>query len=117
MQPKNGVTTRRVQCPMRDRDADIKAPDGFLLGGIRRVRKDATVLFQRDYWRCPIEWIGEEIWLHDCGNTEAGVEAWPPGVRIWSDKAETIILRLADRPSAKPGFRNKYHKAWAARVR
>ena len=102
------------------RDNDIKAPDGYLLGGLRLVRKDGSVLFQRGWWQCPVEWAGEMVWLHewsDLWGNNIAVEAWPPGVRIWQHKiGETVILERTERPDAKPGYRRADHKAWHERV-
>ena len=44
---------------------DIKAPDGYLPGGLRRVRSEGTILFQRGWWKAPAEWIGKEIRVHE----------------------------------------------------
>lgn len=64
---------------MSRRNHDIKAPDGFLLGGLRRMRSDGTILFQRGWWRAPDEWIGEKVWVH-CTDAGAGdLEIAPPG--------------------------------------
>lgn len=105
---------------------DIKAPDGFLLGGVRRVRKDGTILFQRGWWKCPDEWIGKDIWVHehvDGGPFErmvkCGVEAAPPGIHIYEArlKKRSIVLEPADRPDARPGYRTAANKAWVERCR
>jgi hypothetical protein len=76
---------------------DIKAPDGYLLGGLRRVRGDGTILFQRGWWKAPEEWIGKEVWVHED-------ELGSPGMR---DRAE--------RPDAKQGWRDPVKLAWANR--
>jgi hypothetical protein len=103
------------------RDNDIKAPDGFLLGGLRKVRTDGTVLFQRGWWQCPVSWAGEVIWVHERwmrggkGAEEQKVEAWPPGVQIWAESAATVILERTERRDAKAGYRDPIHKAWSQR--
>lgn len=105
---------------MSRRERDIKAPDGFLLGGLRRVHKDGTVLFQRGYWQCPMEWAGEKVWVHEwqgSGWSDIGVEAWPPGIRIWTTGAETLLLARTKRPDAKAGFRTPWLKEYAERLR
>ena len=105
------------------RDYDIKAPDGFLLGGLRRVRKDGTILFQRGYWQAPVEWAGRDVWVHewhavtDFHNSHGKLQAWPPGVRIWQHGAETKILDRTKKSDAKPGYRRADHKAWHNRKR
>lgn len=103
---------------------DIKAPDGYLLGGFRLVRKDGTILFQRGYWQAPKDWAGEMVWVHEhwsqtCYGKETLVlEAAPPGEHIYSARmAHTqIICQRTKRPDAKPAFRRDEHKAWAARM-
>lgn len=74
--------------------ADIKAPDGFTLGGLRLVRKDGTILFSRGWWKVPDEWIGEKVWVHvaDCYGIE--IEVAPPGIHIYCallDHREKVI--------------------------
>lgn len=104
---------------MSDRNNyDIKAPDGYLLGGLRLVRNDGTVLFHRMWWRCPQEWVGERIWVHvDDGMGLDTISAAPPGEHIYRAQslglAET--LEPVARPDAKPGYRRPAHKAWCAR--
>lgn len=95
---------------------DIKAPDGFLLGGLRKVRLDGTILFQRGFWRAPKAWIGHMVWVHT--TDDGGVEAAPPGFHIY-DKAngvKTVFCKRTKRRDAKPGYRRPDHKAWAARM-
>lgn len=96
---------------------DIKAPDGFLLGGLRRVRADGSILFQRGYWQAPIEWAGETVWVHctDCGAGD--LEVAPPGFRLWEIGASerNYFAPRTERPDAKPGVRNHVRKAWVAR--
>lgn len=100
------------------RNNDIKAPDGFLLGGLRRVRADGTILFQRGYWQAPKEWAGEKVWVH-CTDSGAGdLDAAPPGtVSFYRARLEllTISCPRTDRPDAKPGWRRAETKAWFAR--
>lgn len=104
---------------MSRRENDIVAPDGFVLGGPRKVRADGTILFQRGWWQAPVEWAGETVWVHErwthkaCGyGEELVLEAWPPGIRIWARDAETEFLPRTDRADAKRGFRRADHKAW-----
>lgn len=109
---------------------DIKAPDGYLLGGYRRVRKDGTILFHRMYWVAPPEWIGEMVWVHVTdGMSLESIEAARPGLHIFeaqgmasnsivgqvADPTACIELFPNDRPDAKTGWRNPAMKAWAAR--
>lgn len=98
-------------------ERDIKAPDGFTLAGLRRVRADGTLLFGRSWWTCPAEWIGMRVWVHvtDCHGAE--IEAAPPGVHIYTAQMDLTTMKLtrADRADAKPVYRRPEHKAWAAR--
>jgi len=71
------------------RDNDIKAPAGYLLGGLRRVRSDGTILFQCGWWRAPDEWIGKEVLVHEDELGSPGmrdrqviIRAAPPGMYI-----------------------------------
>lgn len=101
---------------------DIKAPDGFLLGGLRRVHKDGAILFQRGYWQAPIEWAGERVWVHEgfASTTDDSIalQAWPPGVRIWTQGADTVLCGpVPGRSDAKPGYRNPSNVARHNRVR
>lgn len=115
---------------MRDEN-DIKAPDGFLLGGKRRVRKDGTILFQRGWWEIPEEYkadfIGEEVWVHTYDDNAVGerhrdtqLEVARPGLHIYSARGMrppmTVFATRSNRPDAKAGLRNQYHKAWAERM-
>lgn len=111
------------------RDNDIKAPDGFLLGGIRRVRKDGTILFQRGYWELPEadkeRFVGEDVWCHILDRngvgqrdmTDALVVA-EPGYHIYEARSlkKIVIAERNEKPDAKPGFRNPHHKAWHTRM-
>jgi hypothetical protein len=110
---------------MRNRNNDIKAPDGYLLGGLRKVRADGTILFQRGYWQAPKEWAGEKVWVHEEWiNTEKyprgelHLEAAPPGIHIYSARSQrcTTICERTKKPDAKPGYRRADHKAWAAKM-
>jgi len=108
---------------------DIKAPDGFLLGGLRRVAKDGTILFQRGYWQAPIEWAGEKVWVHELwqscggfGGEKLFLEAAQPGLHIYEARCMkpqpyTVVCERTERPDAKPGYRNATHIAWHNRDR
>ena len=99
--------------------ADIKAPDGFLLGGERVVRQDGTILFQRGWWQAPVEWAGEYVWVH-CTDSGAGdLEVAPPGYQSISRAQmdeKTILCPRTKRPDAQPAFRRPERKAYAARM-
>ncbi len=109
------------------RNYDIKAPDGYLLGGLRLVRADGTILFQRGYWQAPLEWAGESVWVHEnwvssnpsnhSGHEHLVLEAAPPGTHIYEARSRflTTDLERTDRPDAKPGYRHPSHRAWAER--
>ncbi len=100
------------------REGDVKAPDGFLLGGERLVRKDGTILFQRGWWKVPDEWAGKRCWVH-CTDSGAGdLEVAPPGwEHIYKAQAArvTIFAKRTDRPDAKSGWRRADKLAWANR--
>lgn len=97
---------------------DIKAPDGFLLGGERCVRQDGTILFQRGWWQAPKEWAGEYCWVHCTDSGIGDLEVAPPGYssiyRAQSDNA-TILCPRTRRPDAKSGARAMWRKDWEAR--
>lgn len=106
---------------------DIKAPDGYLLGGLRLVRKDGTILFQRGYWQAKKEWAGEMVWVHEHWQATPGfdlrsetqcLECAPPGFHIYEARSRraTVICERTSRPDARPLFRRADHKAWAARI-
>jgi hypothetical protein len=106
------------------RDHDIKAPDGYLLGGLRRVLKDRTILFQRGYWGpVPAEWVGERVWVHEDHDLSwphgSYLDVAPPGVHIYAARVDGGNVRAdrTERPDAKPGLRNPVRKAWSARMR
>ncbi len=106
---------------------DIKAPDGYTLGGLRRVRKDGTILFQRGWWQAPIEWAGEDVWVHEKWysasgygrETDIGLEVAPPGWHIYEARlaVSAVLCERTDRPDAKPGIRNEHRKAWSNRIK
>ena len=82
---------------------DIKAPDGFLLGGMRTVRRDGTILFQSGWWQVPIEWAGEKVWAH-CTDSGAGdLEVAPPGWGLWAEGSygRNIFAPRTQRPDVK----------------
>lgn len=103
------------------RDNDIKAPDGFLLGGLRWVRSDGTILFQRGYWQAPKEWAGEKVWVHcNDGGAAGDLDAAPPNYdSIYRARLDqkTVLCPRTDRPDAKLGWRRADKKAWLARVK
>ncbi len=112
---------------LRGRANDIKAPDGFMLGGLRLVRGDGTILFSRGWWQAPLDWAGEKVWVHErwigvLGFSSASealfLEVAPPGFHIYEARSRgtTVICERTDRPDAKPAFRRADHKAWAARM-
>ena len=76
-------------------ERDIKAPDGFLLGGLRRVRRDSTILFQRGWWRAPPEWINKLVWVHITDYFGAAVEAAPPGQHIYDAQRDRTTVPLS----------------------
>jgi hypothetical protein len=103
---------------------DIKAPDGYLLGGLRRVRSDGTILFQRGWWKAPDEWIGTEVWVHkdELGNPgmrdrEVIIRDAPPGMYIATAILEgvAVVCHRTDRMDAKLGWRDPVKLAWANR--
>lgn len=102
---------------------DIKAPDGYLLGGLRKVRADGTILFQRGYWQAPRDWAGERVWVHTEEDRQFPhaeyVAAAPPGLHIFAAQCAMLAVRCdrTARPDAKPAYRRPEHKAWAARCR
>ncbi len=96
---------------------DIKAPDGALLGGLRLVRPDGTILFQRGWWQAPMEWAGLEVWVHCTDGGAGDLEVAPPGQHIYSAQlaGTTVACPRTARPDAKPGYRRPSHKAWSQR--
>ncbi len=98
---------------------DIKAPDGFLLGGLRLVHKDGTILFQRGYWQAPKDWAGEKVWVHCTEGGAGDLDAAHPGFHIYHARTmrppRTVMCPRTKRPDAKPGIRNERNKAWFAR--
>lgn len=110
---------------MMQRNHDIKAPDGYTLGGLRTVRKDGSILFNRGWWQAPVKWAGNKVWVHEKRIREKGadvvvLEAASPGLDLyeaWSMKPPyTVICERTDRDDAKPQFRNAAEKAWMART-
>ncbi len=101
---------------------DIKAPDGYTLGGERRVRRDGTVLFNRGWWQLPFGFAerGEYVWVHEewTADNKQVLEVAPPGYRSYYAAkldGETIIVQRTSRPDAKSCLRKPAHKAWQAR--
>lgn len=99
-------------------EQDIKAPDGFLLGGMRRVRSDGTILFQRGWYKAPAEWVGETVWVHCTDGGIGDLEAAPPGMHIYNAQSDnkTVLCERTKRADAQPGYRNPAHKAWSERM-
>jgi hypothetical protein len=109
---------------MSRRDHDIKAPDGYLLGGQRKVLRDRTILFQRGYWGpVPAEWVGERVWVHEDSDLswphEGYLDVAPPGLHIYAARVDQVAVRAdrTERPDAKPAYRRADRKAWSARLR
>lgn len=104
---------------MAVRDHDIKAPDGFLLGGERRVRKGGVILFQRGWWQLPEDFAeqGEYCWVHCTDSGIGDLEVAPPGYSSFfaavSDR-KTIMAPRTERADAKSGYRDPRVKAWFA---
>ena len=104
---------------MAGKNTDIMAPDGYLLGGERLVRKGGVILFQRGWWQLPDGFAqdGEYCWVHEAGPA-SDLEVAPPGYRNFF-KAQmdlkTIFAPRTDRRDAKPGIRAKWRKDWMAR--
>lgn len=112
---------------------DIKAPDGYVLGGRRKVRKDGTILFNRGWWQAPVEWAGETVWVHEYTglqwNPPIQLQVAPPGMDLWRCAYHTqewfkarpsernIICDRTERPDAKPVFRHPDHVAWSEKNR
>lgn len=100
-------------------DHDIKAPDGFLLGGERVVRKGGVILLQRGWWQLPKGFAeqGEYCWVHSTDGGAGDLEVAPPGYRdFYMAQAydATILVPRTSRPDAKPVFRSAHTKALAA---
>lgn len=100
----------------RRKNYDIKAPDGYMLGGLRIVRADGTILFQRGWWQAPKEWAGEKVWVHEEG---LDIQAAPPGMHIYEAQLQrkAVWCERTDRPDAADVFRNPVRKAWAQRMK
>ena len=106
------------------RTNDIKAPDGYLLGGLRRVRSDGTIQFQRGWWKAPNDWIGQEVWVHEdelgssgMRDREIVIRAAPTGLYIATAILEgvAVVCHRTERPDAKLGWRDPTKLAWANR--
>lgn len=110
------------------RENDIKAPDGYTLGGLRIVRRDGSILFNRGWWQAPKEWAGNKVWVHEEWERQWGadlrsevvvLEAASPGLHIYAARCmkppHTVICKRTDRDDAKPQFRNAAAKAWMTR--
>lgn len=94
-------------------DHDIKAPDGYVLGGLRKVRKSGLILFNRGYWQIPEPFLSsfedEKVWVHEAwvGSLEGGekiaLEAAYPGLHIYEARfmKKTVICYAALKPDAK----------------
>lgn len=102
------------------RDNDIKAPDGFTLGGLRLVRRDGTILFGRSWWKVPDDWIGEKVWVHVVDHLGVKIDVAPPGLYIFdallNHRDQVLRPERTDRPDAAPGYRSPDHKAWGVRT-
>lgn len=106
---------------------DIKAPDGYVLGGLRKVRRGGLILFNRGYWQLPNEFLstfeGEAVWVHEAwvGSLEGGekiaLEVAHPGLHIYEARSMrmTVICQGAEKPDAKSIARTPDRKAWFAR--
>mgnify|MGYP000937835223 CR=1 FL=1 len=108
---------------------DIKAPDGFLLGGVRRVRKDGTILFQRGYWAIPEaereRFIGENVWCHIFDKNGPGerhkgeaLEVAEPGYHIYDARSlrRTVLAERNEKPDAKPALRRSDLRDYVQRM-
>ena len=103
---------------MMAREHDVKAPDGYLLGGERRVRAGGVILFQRGWWKLPEGFAEQGEYCHvHCTDGGAGdLEVAPPGYSSFPHAASagvTVRAPRTERPDAKPGYRAKHHKSWA----
>ena len=106
---------------------DIKAPDGYLLGGYRLVRRDGSILFQRGYWSIPDDYIqefaGMKVWVHEAwlwassGGERLCLEVAHPGLHIYEARTAnmTVFAERNNRPDAKSGARLKWRKDWESR--
>jgi len=103
---------------MASQENDIKAPDGFLLGGNRRVRAGGVILFQRGWWQLPQGWAeqGEYCWVHCTDSGIGDLEVAPPGYSsIYAARTDkvTCLAERTNRRDAKPGFRRRTREALA----
>lgn len=100
---------------------DIKAPDGYTLGGLRLVRKDGTILFGRGWWQAPTDWAGEKVWVHEEWDVDDKLvlEAAHPGIHIYEARMMqppyTVFCERTERADARPVYRHPDLKAWAQR--
>lgn len=114
---------------MRGHDTnDIKAPDGYVLGGLRKVRKGGIILFNRGYWQVPSTFIptfeGEKVWVHEAwvGSLEGGeriaLEVANPGLHIYEARSMrmTVICHGADKSDAKSIARTPDRKSMVCAV-
>lgn len=104
------------------RDHDIKAPDGYLLGGERRVRAGGVILFQRGWWQLPDGFAqqGEYCWVLCTDGGAGDLEVAPPGYRCFFTAASdgvTIRAPRTERADAKPGYRLKHTRRWSGTAR
>ena len=105
---------RRKSTPRHEQD--IKAPDGYTLGGMRRVRSDGTVLFGRQYWPVPNEWIGHRIWVHVADGYGCELEVAPPGQHIYKARIDGSVQFIRDTVrDARHCYRRPENRAWAER--
>lgn len=105
---------------MAGKNTDIMAPDGYLLGGERLVRKGGVILFQRGWWQLPDGFAqeGEYCWVHGHGG-DGDLEVAPPGYSNFYQAqmdVKTIWAPRTNRRDAKPGIRAKWRKDWHARM-
>lgn len=103
---------------------DIKAPDGYTLGGLRTVRKGGFILFNRVFWEgAPDDWVGERVWVHEdwkrdslYGSEKYLLDVANPGLHIFEawNIGHFITLKPSNKPDAKPAYRKQSHKDYAA---
>ena len=107
---------------MGRKNTDIMAPDGYLLGGERVVRKGGVILFQRGWWKLPDGFAreGDVCWVHCTDGGAGDLEVAPPGssyITTAQLAKTTVFAPRTDRPDAKPGTRAKWRKAWEDRMK
>lgn len=84
---------------------DIKAPDGFLLGGLRLVRRGGIVKMN-GWWHHPdlVEHVGQRVWVHVMDGWATEAEFAPPGLHIYEARNLKWTKALADgRPATVSG--------------